>query len=372
MALEHGHLHMAFEIASQAVDRMEQSAILPPISTVIYGALGQIHFQWYQIESARANILRALELSELGGYRSGVVLYRVLLSRLHQIEGDYEAAARELGQVVRQMQVEAPADLCQEVAYYQVRIYLAEDRMAAAELALQGHGVSFQGELPAPDLETGQTPTSSLVLLYLSSLRVLLHQAWASRETRSLRTGIELADRLITQALKNQYILAALEGLLLRAQMHSVLGDSQDALADYARALELGEPEGCIGVFVEEGSPVTRALERMVERDQLGDVDPDYVKRILATFGRAQPSGAAHGRPGVSGALEPKALAEPLTARELDVLQLMTKGLTYAEIAQRLFVSVNTVRSHVKAIYGKLDVNNRTKAIESARQLEIL
>jgi DNA-binding NarL/FixJ family response regulator len=61
-----------------------------------------------------------------------------------------------------------------------------------------------------------------------------------------------------------------------------------------------------------------------------------------------------------------------LTPRELDVLQLMTEGLTYAKIAQRLFVSVNTVRSHVKAIYGKLDVNNRTKAIESARRLEIL
>jgi ATP/maltotriose-dependent transcriptional regulator MalT len=300
-------------------------------------------------------------------------LYRAILSRLHQIEGDSQAAARELGQVVRQMQAEAPADLRDEVACYQVRIYLAEDRLAAAELVLQGLGFSFQDGLSAPDLEPGQKITHSLVLLYLSSLRILLHRSRTGKDTGSLRAGIDMADRLIARALKNQYVLAALEGLLLRAQMHSVLGDSPVALGDYVRALELGEPEGCIGVFVEEGSPVARALESMVEKGQLGDTDPDYVNRILAAFARTRAPDAAPGRRGVSGASTgPRALAEPLTARELDVLQLMTEGLTYAGIAQRLFVSVNTVRSHVKAIYGKLSVNNRTKAIETARQLQLL
>jgi LuxR family maltose regulon positive regulatory protein len=373
MALEHGRLHVAFEIASQAVERIEQSGILPPISTVVYGALGQIHYQWYQIESARANILRALQLSELGGYRSGVALYRAILSRLYQIEGDPQAAARELAQVVRQMQAEAPADLREDVAYYQVRVYLAEDRLAAAELALQGHGFSFQDGLSAPDLEPGQKVTHSRVLLHLSSLRVLLHRSRANMDTASLCAGIETADRLIAQALQNQYILAALEGLLLRAQMHSALGDSPSSLADYARALELAEPEGCVGVFVEEGSPVTAALKSMVERDQLGGTDPDYVRRILVAFDRIRSPDLAGGRrEGLGPVIEPEALTEPLTARELDVLQLMTEGLTYAGIAQRLFVSVNTVRSHIKAIYGKLNVNNRTKAIETARRLQLL
>jgi LuxR family maltose regulon positive regulatory protein len=50
----------------------------------------------------------------------------------------------------------------------------------------------------------------------------------------------------------------------------------------------------------------------------------------------------------------------------------MAKGLKYREIAARLYISLNTVRFHIKAIYGKLDVNNRTKAVERARQLQML
>lgn len=66
------------------------------------------------------------------------------------------------------------------------------------------------------------------------------------------------------------------------------------------------------------------------------------------------------------------ALIDPLTGRELDVLRLMAQGLKYKEIAEKLFISQNTVRFHVKAIYGKLNVNNRTQAIEQARQLQIM
>jgi LuxR family maltose regulon positive regulatory protein len=61
-----------------------------------------------------------------------------------------------------------------------------------------------------------------------------------------------------------------------------------------------------------------------------------------------------------------------LTDRELDVLRLIAQGLKYKEIGAKLFISLNTVRYHVKAIYGKLDVNNRTQAIAKARQHRIL
>jgi LuxR family maltose regulon positive regulatory protein len=65
-------------------------------------------------------------------------------------------------------------------------------------------------------------------------------------------------------------------------------------------------------------------------------------------------------------------MVEPLTAREIEVLRAIAKGQTYDEIAAGLVVSINTVRTHIKSIYGKLGVNNRTEAIATARSMQIL
>jgi LuxR family maltose regulon positive regulatory protein len=184
--------------------------------------------------------------------------------------------------------------------------------------------------------------------LYNSALRSLLHR----REITDLKHGVELAGNLITSMLRGQYIPIALKALLLRAQMRTALGDDQAGLADYVRALELAEPEGFISVFVEEGRDAAEALAHLLKHDHLGTVRPAYVEAILAAFSQSRP--------------------QMLSDRELDVLRLMAEGLTYNEVAKRLFVSVNTVRTHVKAIYGKLGVSNRTQAIERATRKQLL
>ncbi len=71
VALQRGQLHTAFDVASQGVDRLERIGSQPPISAMVYGALGQVHYQWQQIEPARRQIARALQLCSLGGYQNG-------------------------------------------------------------------------------------------------------------------------------------------------------------------------------------------------------------------------------------------------------------------------------------------------------------
>jgi LuxR family maltose regulon positive regulatory protein len=375
MAFEHGQLHLAFEIAAPVVARLERSGSLPPISALIYGVLGEVCYQWVQIEQARHHTLRALQLSRLGGYNRGVIFCGVLLSRLSQLEGDLEDAAREVQQAVELMQVDFPDYVQQEVTSQQVRVYLAQNHPAAAQMALQGQGFVFQNHFTFPKLPSDQSISYSMGLLYNSSLRVLLYQARTRGDLTDLRPGVELADRLIAAALQGQTLFVAMEALLLRAQMYAALGDGRASQADYARALELAEPEGFVGVFVDQGPPVAEVLASLVSQGQLEAVQTHYIRRILAAFPSLQPPGVMRGEqlaPDRPAGIEPVVLIEPLTDRELDVLRLMAEGLKYKEIAASLVISLNTVRSHVKAIYGKLNVNNRTQAVEMARHLRIM
>ncbi len=368
LAIQHGELHLAYEIASQGIDRLERSGALPPISTAIYGELGVLHYQWHQLEQAHQYFLRAIQVSTLSGYSDAELYYGVILSRLYQISGDLTAAEQEIRKTVELMRVEAPAAVREEVIAQQVRIELALDRLPAAEAVLKGCGFSFRETFSYPALHPadraadrpGQAAlTRPVGLLYISALRILLQRARTRRDAVMLKSGIDLADRLVADASGRGLVLIVLETLLLRARMHIAQGDQRAGVADVMAAVELAEPEGFISVFIEEGAEIASALQVLLAQ---GTPYADYVRTILAAF-------SSQSRPVKESA---QGLVDALTERELDVLRGMAEGLKYEEISNRLFISLNTVRTHVKAIYGKLGVNNRTRAIETAQNLGVL
>jgi len=155
LAFEHGQLHLAFEIAAPAGARLAEGDALPPIGTVVYGMLGEVYYQWHQVEEARQQIQRALQLSRLGGYQSGVISCRMLLARVSLVAGEVEAAAREIQRAADLLQGDTPDYVRQEVVAQQVRVHLARNWPAAAEMALQGEGFSFRNGFSYPDLPAG-------------------------------------------------------------------------------------------------------------------------------------------------------------------------------------------------------------------------
>ena len=130
-----------------------------------------------------------------------------------------------------------------------------------------------------------------------------------------------------------------------------------EALGFLADALKMAQPEGFIRTFVDRGEPMQALLERL--KAQGGDLKP-YILALLDAFGE------------VSQAPKAQSLVEPLSERELDVLQLLSEGLSNGEIAQRLVVSVGTIKTHVHRIIDKLGVRSRTQAVTQARQLNLL
>jgi LuxR family transcriptional regulator, maltose regulon positive regulatory protein len=106
------------------------------------------------------------------------------------------------------------------------------------------------------------------------------------------------------------------------------------------------------------------AANRSAERSRrsLG-IAPNYVGRLLALL-----APATKARP----AIDASSLVEPLSDREIEIVQLLAEGLSNPEIAQRLYISLPTVKSHTRNIYGKLGVHNRKDAVARARTLRML
>jgi LuxR family maltose regulon positive regulatory protein len=150
--------------------------------------------------------------------------------------------------------------------------------------------------------------------------------------------------------------LLVLQALVMRAQ-----SDEPGALAALRRALTLAEPEGCVRTFVDEGAPIADLLRRLLRaqrRKQFSEVEGESPLEYMSTLLEALGAGMVEPtRAGVHGPA--RLILDPITERERDVLRLLDSELSNREIAARLFVSLDTVKSHTKHLYTKLGVHNR-------------
>jgi len=154
----------------------------------------------------------------------------------------------------------------------------------------------------------------------------------------------------------------AISILILQALILQSQGEHDQALATLERALSLAEPEGYVRAFVGAGAPMGELLRQAAARG----IRLDYVRKLLAALNSEPAAERRTSRLGLS------ALTEPLSERELEVLRLLATHLSSVEVARELVVSVNTARSHIKKIYGKLDVHTRADAVRRAEKLGLL
>jgi LuxR family maltose regulon positive regulatory protein len=171
--------------------------------------------------------------------------------------------------------------------------------------------------------------------------------------------ALRLLDRVLDAAQGTGRDGSVVEAQVVRALAHHANGDAAAAAADLAAALTGGAPAGYRRLFLDEGAPMTDLLGQ-VARAAAPDVRTHAEHLLLAA---RMPSAPAAAR---------RASEEGLSERELDVLRLLATDLSGPEIARRLFVSVNTLRTHTKHIFTKLDVNTRRSAVRRAAELGLL
>ena len=177
-------------------------------------------------------------------------------------------------------------------------------------------------------------------------------------------TGVhEMLERLLALAESQKRTGSVIEILLTQALAHQAQGDQPRALAALERALTLTESEGYIRTYVDEGEVMQALLEKHLSNRDLSD----YVERILAVF----PQSTLPQNQKSKIANRQSEIVAPLSEREMEVLKLLRGELSGPEIAERLIVSLNTLRTHTKNIFNKLGVNNRRAAIRRAEELDL-
>ena len=170
-------------------------------------------------------------------------------------------------------------------------------------------------------------------------------------------SAIELAERLVAAADAGGRNGSLIDVLVVLALARHARGERQVAAAALDRAVSLGEPEGYVRIFLDEGQPMTALLKTVGDAGR----PPGYVRELLSAAGPAP-------RPMTVR----QALIEPLSERELEVLRLLDSDLDGPEVARELSISLNTLRTHTQNVYTKLGVNSRRAALRRAVELGIL
>jgi LuxR family maltose regulon positive regulatory protein len=216
-------------------------------------------------------------------------------------------------------------------------------------------------------LSDSDVPTYPREREYLVLARLLIARGAPDR-------AVALLDRLHDAARAQGRFGSLVEIRALQALALDAASKTACALETLADALALAQPEGYVRVFADEGPPMTALLRRLVvavQRDQmpgLSGVAHEYAVRLLSisSVDRADPVTAGIRIAGTA------VLVEPLTERESEVLLLLAAGQANREIADRLVVTLDTVKKHLTHIFGKLGATSRTQAVARARELRLL
>jgi LuxR family maltose regulon positive regulatory protein len=322
-----------------------------PDAADLHRTLSELYLEEGDLETAAQHLQISRELSEKA--QLPVLRYRLRLAqaRLKAAQADLEGALVLLEEAER-LYIRTPLpDFC-PIPAMKARIWVMQGRLTETLEWAQKRGLSVD-----------DAPSYLREFEHLTLARVLIARYRSDGAGGSIQDAAGLLERLLEAAEAGQRTGSVIEILVLQALAHEAQGKIPAALAPLGRALTLAGPEGYVRLFVDEGAPMAQLLSEAAARE----IRPGYTGKLLAAFqAEAQP------RPGTPALPLAQPLVEPLSQRELEILQLIAQGLSNREISERLFLAVSTVKGYNQNIFAKLQVQSRTEALARARALGLL
>ena len=347
LRIAQGRLREAMTLYEEGLQRATEHGV-PALrgAADMHVGISQLLYERNDLEAALQHVQLSRDLGVHAGFPQNEYRWRVALARIRQAQGDLGGALDLLNEAERLYAGDFSPNV-RPVAAMRARLWVAFGRLGEALSWARTQGLSAADDLSyLREFE------------HITLGRVLLAQYAAERAPNSLDEATRLLERLRVAAYEGKRTGNLLEILVLQSLAHQAGGDLPTALTSLQQALTLAEPEDYVRLFVDEGPPIASLLRAAAKQG----IRRTYVGRLLAAINQTE-SGSRTGQPG---------LIEPLSERELDVLRLLGSDLDGPDIARRLIVSLNTVRTHTNHIYAKLGVNNRRAAVRRARELGLL
>jgi LuxR family maltose regulon positive regulatory protein len=318
--------------------------------------MAEVLYERGELDAALDHATQGVAVSRQVGWTLALSTGLAILAWIRQAKGDRASALEAMREAERvQRPATAVVGLLNPLPALRTRLALAHGEVADAARWVQQRGLGAEDE-----------PSYPREREYLVLARVLLAEHTPDR-------AFGLLERLHAQAAAQQRTGSVIEIRALQALARAAAGDKQGALAALAEALTLAAPEGHLRVFVDEGAPMATLLGTLLTTPATTQavathVPPAYLDRLLEGFEQAGQAVLPRSR---RGAALP-GLVAALSARELEVLQLLAAGKPNPAIAQELVITLDTVKRHVTHILDKLGVANRVQAVTRARELGLL
>jgi LuxR family maltose regulon positive regulatory protein len=266
-----------------------------------------------------------------------LIYSREAMAQLLTTLDDWQGAQVILDKLELQIQSTGPSTLRAILA-------LEHGDLATAERWKTAHNLSLSDE--AEKIE-------KLAFTYLTLAQLHLQQ----RRYDGLQPLLVCLEEIGERYHKHQFLIIV---YLMRALVHARQGAVSDAMPCFQRALSLAEQGGYIRTILNRQEPSLGRLLHLAAGN--GGVTADFARTLLAHLNPQETAEGMDNRPDI----------QPISPRELEVLQFLAAGLTNREIAEEMVVTINTVKAHTRRLYAKLDVSNRTQAVARARECSLL
>jgi len=314
----------------------------PPATGVMYRHLSNIQREQNHLAEASFYAQESLEICKQWGEKEALIFGLLGVARVKFSQGEYAQVEELFQQITRIAEQISPMEV-EQFRSWAIHYQLLQGELDEAEVWAR---------------EMGLRPDEVFGYEQRFEYQNLAHLLAAQGKFDQARNVVDALVQVAEKADDGFYLL---QFYTLKAIILNKMNKPDEAMIAMGKALSIASPEGYVRAILDEGAEVEGLLHKAIAKG----IEVDYAQKLLVAL-------RATAKTKLSKDTVEMSLPEPLSQRETEVLRLLVTDLSVPEIADNLVVSVSTVRSHIKNLYGKLDAHSRHEAVTKARELGIL